>query len=350
MGNIKTFSQFVEAATKEITVTFGRFNPPTVGHGKLLDKTASVGRTGYRIYASHSVDAQKNPLQYEEKVKLLRKMFPQHARSIILDKKVNTILDIASKAYADGFTRLNVVVGSDRVDEFERLLNKYDGVKMANGYYSFPDGIVIVSAGERDPDAEGVEGMSASKMREAAAKGNFKEFSKGLPHGFGDATEVFNLLRKRMGLKETVDFRTHIQLPQVSETREKFVKGEALLIGERVMVSATGEAVRVIERGPNFVVTESADKLTKKRWLKDVMTLKEGWATDAYNTAGGKGLYYIDKYDERVELTKPSEIKNALTNLDKLDPKYARSFKIFKNLNGAVAFQEVAWVPFIHLI
>jgi hypothetical protein len=300
----------------------------------------------YKIYASQTTDENKNPLQYSEKIKLMRSMFPKHGRNIIEDKSIKTIFDIAQKAYKDGFTRFVLVVGEDRVEEFSKLLQKYEGQQLKDGgFYDFPGGIEVVSAGDRDPDSDGVEGMSASKMRQAARDGDLVAFSKGLPRGYEDSISVFNLLRKRMGLKETTNFREHVQLTPLSSIREAYVRGEIFRVGDSCRLKG-GEIIQIVKRGPNFLVTDDQ----KKHWLQDVEPIQEGWASMAYKKAGGKGLLYIDKYEEQTELIKPSEIKMGLENMDKLDAKYADSFKVFKNLNGAVAFKEIAYVPFFHLI
>jgi len=268
MGNLKSFRQFVEATVKEITVTFGRFNPPTVGHEKLIDAVASEAAGGtYKIYASQSTDPTKNPLHYSEKVKVMRQMFPKHARNIIEDKSIKTFFDVACKAYQDGFTRFVLVVGQDRVTEFSKLLQKYEGQKLKNdGYYDFPGGIEVVSAGHRDPDSDDeVEGMSASKMRQAVRDNDLRSFSKGLPHGFEDAIGLFNLLRKRMGLKESATFREDVQFSPLSTIRESYVRGEVFNVGDSIRLKG-GEVVQIVKRGPNFLVTEG----NKKHWLSDV--------------------------------------------------------------------------------
>ena len=130
----------------------------------------------------------------------MRKMFSKHGRNIIEDKNAKTVFHIATSLYNQGFTKIKMVVGSDRISEFKKLLTKYNGIKGKHGFYSFDDGIEIVSAGERDPDAEGVTGMSASKMRGAAMEGDFKLFMQGIPKGYGKGMTLFNLIRKRMGL------------------------------------------------------------------------------------------------------------------------------------------------------
>ena len=207
---IKSFSDYLVEDTKEVTFVFGRFNPPTIGHEKLFDQTKKLARSGtYRIYGSKSVDAKKNPLQFKDKVKFIRKMFPKHARQVMADKDVRNVLDIAVKLYDQGFTKVQMVAGSDRVKEFEVLLNKYNGEKSRHGFYEFQGMIKVLSAGERDPDAEGVSGMSASKMRQAAVDGKLQIFAKGVPARF-HPTDLYNAVRAGMGLKAE-GFRPHIE-------------------------------------------------------------------------------------------------------------------------------------------
>lgn len=273
MGHIKTFRQFLDATTKTVVVTFGRFNPPTIGHEKLLTAVADQAANSnypareYRIYVSQSVDEKKNPLKYHEKIKILRAMFPKFGRRIIEDESIKNILNAASQAYKDGFTRFVLVVGEDRVNEFSTLLAKYEMEKMANGgFYNFPDGIKVVSAGHRDADSDDVEGMSASKMRAAAAEGDFKTFSSGLPKGYEDGLALFNLLRKRMGLKETTNFRGHVNiLTDPTDVREAYVRGEVFNVGDEV-VHKNGATLKISKRGPNFLVMEDG----RKCWLQDI--------------------------------------------------------------------------------
>ena len=177
---MKSFKQFSEENEKPLVITFGRFNPPTVGHGKLFKKVASIAKgNDYRIHASQSSDPKKNPLSYKDKIKFLRKMFPEHGRSFILDPTIRNIFDAASKAHEDGYNKLIVVVGSDRVGEFKQTLVKYNAKEGRHGFYDFKYGIEIKSAGARDPDSDdAVEAMSASKMRAAAADNDLKTFFK----------------------------------------------------------------------------------------------------------------------------------------------------------------------------
>ena len=183
--------------------TFGRFNPPTLGHEKLVIAVANVARREggeYFVYPSHTQDAKKNPLDQTTRVKYMKKMFPKHKENIITSTG-KTALEIASELHDKKYTNLVMVVGSDRVKEFQSLLDRYNGDDKVHGFYDF-DTIKVVSAGERDPDAEGVSGMSASKMREAAVEGDFKTFRSGIPSSLNDkdTKKMFNDIRKGMRL------------------------------------------------------------------------------------------------------------------------------------------------------
>ena len=184
--------------------TFGRFNPPTVGHEKLVVATANVARReggDYFVYPSRSQDSKKNPLDQITKIRYMKKMFSKHKKNIITSTG-NNALEIASELHDKEYTNLVMVVGSDRVKDFQSLLDRYNGDEnKAHGFYDF-NSIKVVSAGERDPDAEGVSGMSASKMREAAVEGDYKTFRKGTPSSLSDKDTklMFNDIRKGMRL------------------------------------------------------------------------------------------------------------------------------------------------------
>lgn len=269
---MKKFSEFIqEAAGKSIVFAFGRFNPPTNGHEKLMNKVASVAKSSpYRIYPSQSNDPKKNPLSFDDKVKFMRKMFPKHARNIIADKDIKTAIEVVTKLYEEGFTSVTMVVGSDRVQEFDALLNKYNGVEGRHGKFDFKGGVKIVSAGERDPDADDVSGMSASKLRAAAASNNFDLFSKGMPSGYRDGQKLFNAIRTGMGLKESYDFRKHVQLQAVSEEREAYVRGELFKEGDLVESSNDDKTGQIVLLGSNYVLVEYADGSRQRKWIKDV--------------------------------------------------------------------------------
>ena len=266
---IKSFNDFLTEQTKEITFVFGRFNPPTVGHEKLFEVLKKQSRGGaYRIYASKSVDAKKNPLNFKEKIKFLRKMFPKHARNIMADPDVRNVLDIAVKLYDQGFTGISMVAGSDRIREFDILLNKYNGKKAKHGFYQF-EGIKVLSAGDRDPDAEGVSGMSASKMRLIAADGDLQRFVKSIPSLKTQlATDLYYAVRKGMGLKKE-SARPHVELPPVSEVREDYIDGSLFKVGDIVRIKETREKGQIIVCGSNYVMVE-IEEVRKRFWLDAV--------------------------------------------------------------------------------
>ena len=184
---------------KEVTFTFGRFNPPTTGHAKLVAKLAK--QPGDRLlFTSHSKDVKKNPLPHKEKIKYLRKFFSKKVG--VPDANARTVFDIANALHEKGYTHVNMIVGSDRIREFETLLNKYNGVKARHGFYDFEQ-INIISAGERDPDADDVSGMSASKMRAYAESGDFDNFKQGVPsRKKRDQEDLYKAVRKGMGIAE----------------------------------------------------------------------------------------------------------------------------------------------------
>jgi len=201
---MKTYKSFMTEEKGDTAIfTFGRFNPPTLGHEKLVIAVANVARREggeYFVYPSHTQDSKKNPLDQTTKVKYMKKMFSKHKENIIISTG-KTALEIASELHDKGYTNLVMVVGSDRVKEFQSLLDRYNGDDKTHGFYDF-DTIKVVSAGERDPDAEGVSGMSASKMREAAVEGDFKTFRSGIPSSLNDkdTKKMFNDIRKGMRL------------------------------------------------------------------------------------------------------------------------------------------------------
>ena len=197
---MKTFNKFLtEATDKGAVFSFGRFNPPTTGHAKLVDKLKQES-TGYTplIFTSHSTDTKKNPLTHKDKIKFLRKFFGR----IIVDSQTRTVFEIAVELHKQKYNKIKMVVGSDRIREFEMLLKKYNGVKARHGYYKFDD-ILVVSAGERDPDADDTSGMSASKLRGLAQDGRYDEFAEGVPtRNKKDKELLYKAVRKGMGIAE----------------------------------------------------------------------------------------------------------------------------------------------------
>ena len=255
-----------EAVGKSIAFAFGRFNPPTSGHEKLINKIKSVANGDYKVYLSRSEDNKKNPLAPKKKLEYMKKMFPQHARNIEINQ-TNQVLDIATLLYKKGYTDLKMVAGSDRVREFDTMLKKYNGVQSRHGKYDF-NSIEVVSAGERDPDAEGATGMSASKMRDAVAKNDINSFKRGLPSGFNGVQGLFNDIRKGMNLTLEHNERKIPSLVEFEQQqiRDLYIRDMIFNIGDKVNYVTEDIEGKVVRRGTNYIVLENNNNLTKA-WI-----------------------------------------------------------------------------------
>jgi hypothetical protein len=262
---MRNFIELTEAKG-QIVFTFGRFNPPTTGHEKLIAKVSQQsGSNPYRIYPSFSQNPKKDPLPHALKVGYMRKMFSKHARNIVADKDAKTAINVAVKLYDEGFTDLVMVVGSDRVKEFSSLLKTYNGVEgKRHGFYKFKT-IDVVSAGERDPDAEGVEGMSASKMRAAAVEGDFDSFQQGVPKGFKDTKKLYNDVRKHMGIREE---RHMGEMDEYESIRDAYLTGRIWNVGD--IVETKGVSGKVIRKGTNYIAFHDEDGKVHKAWLHEI--------------------------------------------------------------------------------
>ena len=215
MKNLKDIIE-ISQKTKGVTFTFGRFNPPTLGHVKLADKMKEKARTDdILIFTSHTTDRKKNPLTNAQIRKFMNPMLSKGIK--VVTSKARTIFDVLVDLYDSGYRSIQMIVGSDRVMEFQNLLKKYNDVKKNHGYYNF-ELIKVVSAGERDPDAEGIEGMSASKMRQFVHAGQEKEFIKALPKGYRLGKQLYKAVQKGMGITEDYpDFMYEIYNPSVHQ-------------------------------------------------------------------------------------------------------------------------------------
>ncbi len=258
---------FKEARGDTAVFTFGRFNPPTTGHEKLIEALArEQGKNpGSRMYVfpSHSQNAKKDPLPHAKKVAYMKKMFPRYKKNIIVSRARN-IFEVATELHNKGHKAVVMVVGSDRVDEFDNLLNKYNGEEGRHGFYGF-DNIEVVSAGERDPDAEGVTGMSSSKMRAAASQNDYDSFKEGLPKGFTDGEKLFKDVRKNMGIREGNTLTTE------EIHRDLYVRGEIWNVGD-VVKTTDGDEGTIIRRGTNYVVFEDLRRV----WLHNLEEIRDG--------------------------------------------------------------------------
>ena len=172
-------------------------NPPTVGHAQVINTVAKSAAGGdYFVFVSQSQDSKKNPLDYATKTKFIKAMFPQQANHVVYDPSLKTIIQVANWLYNKGYRSVTMVAGSDRLDSFKELLEKYNGVQGPNGYYQF-DSINFVSSGDRDPDGDGLAGVSATAAREAAKAGDLEAFAQAT--GAGKLAEpLYNAVRKGM--------------------------------------------------------------------------------------------------------------------------------------------------------
>ena len=304
----------VEKTRGTLTLGFGRFNPPTAGHEKLLDKIKDTAEGGqYTVYPSHSEDNDKNPIGAEDKVLFMRKIFPDHSNSIVYDPSIRTIIDALTHADVQGYQTINLVVGGDRQKEFESLANKYNGQ-----LYNF-DAINVISAGDRDPDAEGTEGMSASKLRALAADGDFEAFKKGLPKAAKGsvAQELFNTVQKSIGKKAVA--KEGIELWQIApkldfkSLREHFISGSIFNIGTLVENLNTGLVGRVLRKGTNYVIAVNEQGIMFKSWINDIMEAKVPSGVVASKREIG-----TDSYREYVQALTPAEkVRSFINNIRK---------------------------------
>lgn len=257
-----------------LTIAFGRFNPPTIGHQQLMDTAAmSAMEDGgdYIIVPSRTQDKKKNPLDPDTKISYMRKMFPDHSERIVNDPNYRTIFDVLKKAHNDGYSNVRIVGGADRVKEFERLSNEYNGQ-----LYQF-DIIDVISSGDRDPDSnKGIEGVSASRLRLAAAEGDFMTFRSGLPKGIKNkqALELFDLVRQGMGIQEIQQegYNTWEIAPKFDQQslRENYIDENIFNVGQFVENLNTGLVGRIIRRGTNYLICVTENGMMFKSWIKDV--------------------------------------------------------------------------------
>lgn len=251
-----------------VVVTFGRFNPPTIGHEKLLNKVAQEAQSSgadYKIYPSRSQDNKKNPLDFKTKHDMMKTMFPQHADMIVDDESNGkNIFDVLRDLHAQGYDNVKVVVGDDRVKEFSNMTTKYNGKN-----YNF-GGLDTVSAGARDPDAEGVEGMSASKMRKAAAENDYESFKSGLPAHIDKDTakELYLTVRRSMKLEEELWQIAPKLYPEI--LREEYFQGNIFNVGDIVENLNTGVVGEIVTRGSNYVIIIDEEKRIHRSWIKDI--------------------------------------------------------------------------------
>jgi len=296
-----------------ITLVFGRFNPPTVGHKKLLDAASSISGDGdIRIYPSRSNDPQKNPLEPGAKTELMKKMFPDHKEAIVNDESVKTIFDALELISNEGYSNVKIVVGSDRVSEFDNLAQKYNGE-----LYDFEE-IETISAGERDEDSEDVSGMSASKMRKAAAEDDFDVFRAGIPDNIDDKTakQIMNTVRKAMKVDEGWSLWQIAPKFDWKNLREQYVTHQIFKINETVENLNTGLVGKIVRRGTNYLICVTENNVMFKSWIRDLAEYTETHMArkdrvpGKPNTLVGTTGYFKNSSDNTPEFDNPKMANN----------------------------------------
>ena len=333
---MRKFRDLVEAKDT-IVFAFGRFNPPTTGHEKVIEKVVKIaGSNPYRIYPSFTTNPKKDPLPHALKIAYMRKMFKKYARNIIADKDAKTAIHIAEKLYKEGFKNLVMVAGSDRIKEFSTLLNRYNDApdKKGNQLFKF-DSVNVISAGERDPDSEGVEGMSASKMRVAAVNGDMDSFLQGVPSGFSDGKKLYRDVRKYMGIREERDMG---DMTDFEAVRDAYLTGKIWNVGE--IVEANGISGEVVRKGTNYLSFMTEDGKVHKAWLHEIELDEAKSALDRLRdfdksrVAVGLKPIFKDKKDVKwVKMKKKGLMTTMNVPTDEIDKFLKKGYKIVESLD-----------------
>ena len=307
------------------TIAFGRFNPPHAGHGKLISVAKKSSEKGdFKIYPSRKSGDKQNPLEADEKISIMRQMFSDDGEKIINDGDMKTIFDVLKKTYDDGYSSVNIVAGGKRVAEFDQLANKYNGE-----LYDF-ENINSISAGDRDPDAEGIEGISATKMRVAVKDDDFEAFMKNLEKTEKKKVvrivddevgrQIFNAVKKSMkaGVKESL-WQIAPKLDWKG-LRENFFLKKIFNVGDLIENNNTGLRGRIVRRGTNYLISVSETGMMFKSWIDDV--------AEAYTEV---------KMDRRIRDKEghPNNLVGTLGHLKNVEEKTpgatVRTFKKFLN-------------------
>ena len=288
--------QITEAPRRTATIAFGRMNPPTIGHAKVVEVVKSQGGDPY-IFLSQSQKPKTDPLSFEQKLGFAKAFFPGVS---VGDPEVRTIFDALIKVYNMGYTDLVYVAGSDRVNQFTDLINKYNGQE---DQYTF-DSIQVVSAGERDPDAEGAEGMSASKMRAAAAAGEFEAFKSGTPNP-DMAQSMYDAVRNGMGIKDQEP------VPEADAVNKRSMSGDTqsfryTTTGGRLPTSNTSKPNDITKRFKQVDMPDEPyefdfDGLDTAKLKKTVARLIDGLGNDK-NKQVVQAYFGIGKFEKSYTL------------------------------------------------
>ena len=305
-----------EVVDKHVAITFGRFNPPHAGHGKLMDAVKShAGDSGnYRIYPSRTQDHKKNPLHPEQKIEHMRGMFKGHKDAIQNSEQHRNIFDILRDLHDEGHEHVTMVVGDDRVKEFENLTQKYNGK-----HYDFKS-INIKSAGARNPDSEDeVEKLSASAMRKHAQGGDHDSFHKG-SGGYKKSKELMqhvmdgmkppekkkSAAKKKATVKESI--WEYAPMLDFDTFRDHYMLDHIFKVGAIVEHDDSGMRGTIAHRGTNYVIMQMPDGTEHRTWLQDISEVHNDQSN--YSADDGSGNDWkvgTDKYRQAVQNMTPGQ-------------------------------------------
>lgn len=303
--------------SRHAAFTFGRFNPPTIGHGLLINKTIVAANGGdYYIFTGQTQDKIKNPLAYGEKISFLRLLFPNQANSIIQDAKIKMVLNAADYLEAKGYTDVTFVCGSDRIEEFTKLLNKWNEIHNTSGK-GFKT-LNIVSSGEREDGAEGIAGISANKARELAKQGNYNEFIKIIPNDAKLAGQIYNAVRAGMGLLANGNIDTFID-----KKAEKATKQQPSQVRQQVK-ECIKKLIRQLLKEEEYPEQDkakiiAAKKKTANDKLKEKQTIEKSIANDLKDKKDKEALIKrtADRKTEGDKIAAAADaVDKAAQNLD----------------------------------
>lgn len=315
---VDELNELSEERGSVVVLSFGRMNPITSGHQKLVDKInkeAKSRKATPQLYVSHSQDKKKNPLSYDQKVKFAKKAFG----NIVVKSPARTIIEVL-KTLDNKFKDVVVVVGSDRVSAFKKLLNDYNGKD-----YTF-NSIEIVSAGERDPDADDVSGMSASKLRALAVAGKYKEFKSGLPRKLTDrdAKEMYEIVRTQMGITED------LSLQEVLNIQQRMRKKIAM---RRIKSKIKRGRMRAMRR----LASNDKLKVRSKRKARELLRKRMmGAQGKDYKSLSTSSKIAIDRRLEKKKDAITKIAKRLMPKVRAAEKDRLRSFQQRKNLKNSI--------------
>ena len=306
----------VEKTKGTLTIAFGRFNPPHIGHQKLMDMAASGSEDGdYIVVPSRTQDPKKNPLDADTKISYLRKMFPQHSEKIVNDAQNRTIFDVLKKAHMDGYANVKIYGGNDRVKDFQKISTDYNGK-----LYQF-DNVEVIDAGKRDTKSKSkVERAEASSQRKFAAQGDFESFKSFLPKGLDDkdAKELYNQVRAAMNIKEGWNLWEIAPKHDFMQLRENYINGNIFKTGQLVENLNTGLVGKIIRRGTNYLICVTEDKIMFKSWIKDVMEAVVNYPSAPSGVPADQREVGTDSFREyTMKMTGTTSIKNFINRYRK---------------------------------